>query len=454
MSRLVGLAGPVQGRTWTLGRELSIGRSNNNDVQIEDLALSRQQCAIREEDGRFRLEDHGSSNGTFVNGQPVTSRVLEHGAQIRAGHCLFVFLEDEMDASPESAGVEVDRGQIAVGSTVVLTPEDSLYLEPGKSPIKRGEKALRDLEILLRISAAILLTGDSPGEILSAKDWRRAADEAGAMTVSRTVVERVLRERVSLLSNDVRRHSGLESAGSLLTANVSAVIAVPLIAFQRALGVIYGGSRNPQTRFDEQQLQLLTGIAGIAAAALDNSLRFSELENENDRLKAEINVRHNMVGDSPAMRKVLEFVAKVAPTSSTVLLQGESGTGKELVARAIHRNSPRSARPFVAINCAALTETLLESELFGHEKGAFTGAVAQKLGKLEEAEGGTLSWTRLGNSRQGCRRSCCGFSRSANLSVSAGYGRSRPTSGLLRQRTGISKRARAREGSGKTFTID
>ena len=99
---------------------------------------------------------------------------------------------------------------------------------------------------------------------------------------------------------------------------------------------------------------------------------------------------HDMVGASRGIREVLALVRRVAPTSSTVLIQGETGTGKELVARAIHRNSPRATRPFLAINCAALTESLLESELFGHEKGAFTGAIAQKKGKIETAAGGTL----------------------------------------------------------------
>jgi Nif-specific regulatory protein len=107
-------------------------------------------------------------------------------------------------------------------------------------------------------------------------------------------------------------------------------------------------------------------------------------------LRSEINLEHSMVGTSARMREILEMVQRVAPTTSTVLIQGESGTGKELVARALHRNSPRSDQNFVAINCAALTESLLESELFGHERGAFTGAVGQKKGKIEVADKGTL----------------------------------------------------------------
>ena len=162
------------------------------------------------------------------------------------------------------------------------------------------------------------------------------------------------------------------------------------------MGVIYLDASNPDAHFDENHLQLLTAIGSIAAAALDNARRMESLEQENRRLQDEISLEHNMVGDSPRMRDVYQFIARVAPRDITVLIFGESGTGKELVARAIHRTSSRANKPCVAINCAALAENLLESELFGHEKGAFTGAIAQKKGKLEVAEGGTVFLDEIG----------------------------------------------------------
>ena len=140
----------------------------------------------------------------------------------------------------------------------------------------------------------------------------------------------------------------------------------------------------------------MASIAGISAVALENARRLLWLEQENLRLAAEINLQHNMVGESGAMKEVYRFLSRVAPTDATVLVRGESGTGKELVARAIHRNSPRASQPFVAINCAAIPEGLLESELFGHERGAFTGAVAQKKGRLETAEGGVVFLDEIG----------------------------------------------------------
>src|SRR5262249_45295609 len=141
----------------------------------------------------------------------------------------------------------------------------------------------------------------------------------------------------------------------------------------------------------------LSAVSTLASIALGSGRELDQLRTENELLEQALGERdYGIVGDSEPMKRLLQMVDRVAPRDTTVLILGESGTGKELIARAIHTRSQRSAQPFVAINCAALTETLLESEMFGHEKGAFTGAAAQKKGKLEIAEGGTVFLDEIG----------------------------------------------------------
>ena len=195
-----------------------------------------------------------------------------------------------------------------------------------------------------------------------------------------------------------------EGAGILATTEDSRyVLAAPLITSARILGVIYFDTCAPCAPFHEDHLELASSVGAILGLALENARRLEWLETENERLQEAGDIEHDMVGVSPRMREVYQFVSKVAPSDSTVLIRGESGTGKELVARAIHRNSSRAGMPFLAINCAALTETLLESELFGHEKGAFTGAYAQKRGKLELADRGTVFLDEVGEMPPACQ---------------------------------------------------
>ena len=208
------------------------------------------------------------------------------------------------------------------------------------------------------------------------------------MDVSPTLVTRVVEEGVAILSNSAEDDETYP--GSTMRRKVKSVIAIPVSIFGRTRGVLYLDGLNLSVRFDEDLLQFFAAIGYIAAQAIENARRFEQLANENRQLRAEIDVEHNMVGDSPCMRELYQFIGKVAASDSTVLIYGESGTGKELVARAIHVNSVRATKPFVAINCAAIAETLLESELFGYEKGAFTGAAGRKAGKLESGEGGTV----------------------------------------------------------------
>ena len=169
-----------------------------------------------------------------------------------------------------------------------------------------------------------------------------------------------------------------------------------MVAKERVIGVLYVDSSNTESQFTKRDLELLAAIAGLGVVGIENARQFERLSTENRQLRAEVSLTHDMVGRSAKMREVYQFVERVAASDSTVLIYGESGTGKELAARAIHKNSARKEQPFVGLNCAALTETLLESELFGHEKGAFTSAVSQKKGYLEVAEGGTIFLDEIG----------------------------------------------------------
>jgi transcriptional regulator with GAF, ATPase, and Fis domain len=404
--RLTAILGPLQGSTIDLTQpEVSIGREPSNTLSISDMLLSRKHCLIKNKGERSIITDLGSLNGIYVNKIRTTERLLEHGDQIQIGESLFLFLAPQDETLSD---VEINKSGLSAQSTVQLRIEDAVYLKPkaGKALLP-VERMAQDLSSLLKISqelnslqditslpnklidlifeiipaerGAILLATEDTNEFTSTYAVDRRSGGT-TVQVSDSIAHQVLHEKLGILCNGITHGEPSNKIHSLLC--------VPLTAFQKTLGIIYMDTSDPNVMFDEGHLQLLTGISGIAAVAFKNAGIINKLKDENRQLLAK--VEHNIVGDSPIMQKIYHLISKIAPTDSNVLICGETGTGKELVARAIHRNSSRSDQPFIAINCAVLTETLLESELFGHEKGAFTGAIAQKKGKMELAEGGTL----------------------------------------------------------------
>lgn len=209
------------------------------------------------------------------------------------------------------------------------------------------------------------------------------------------VAERKKGAIVNDVGHDPRFEPTVDSSTGFTTQSI---LAVPLIEEGRVLGVLEVLNTSKPKRFDQADLDLLTAYASHAAVALRNAQLFSVIREEKRLLQVSLDERYRtLIVESLAMRKVVETAEKAAKSQATILLLGESGVGKEILARSIHVWSPRAAKPFVAVNCVALSDHLLESELFGHEKGAFTGATQQKKGLLEIAQGGTVFLDEIGD---------------------------------------------------------
>jgi transcriptional regulator with GAF, ATPase, and Fis domain len=405
--------------------EATLGRDPTNAVPVVDPSVSRKHCLLRRaEDGRFQIKDLASRNGTLVNGVTVQEQWLRHGDEIAIGDSVFLFLLDEIDRVPATR-VEFDDSHPS-SETKLISPKEVVYLQPDRLlrelpatsqlarnlsalvKISRVLHAIRDLdelqgqlldlifEVVPANRGAILLTEGASMEFNSQFARTRQAGAVQSVRVSLTIAFQVMKENVAILGVDVPGSAKLREVESLAGAEVRSLLCVPLTVFQRMIGCIYLDSTAVGNRFNEDHLHLMAAIAGISAVALDNARQLQWLEQENLRLTTEISQDQSMVGDGTRMKEVQALLAKVAHADSTVLIGGESGTGKELAARALHRNSDRASKPFVAINCAAIPEALLESDLFGHERGAFTGASTQKKGRLEVADGGVVFLDEIG----------------------------------------------------------
>ncbi len=396
MAQIVVVQGPDKGRAINLqGDRIAIGRDPECELALGDRTVSRRHCEIRREGDRWVLADLGSRNKTYLNDDPVERAPLADGDIIGVGDTEIRFELEPEEARGEEFNTTILRRYRYSPDSV--PSEEAAGLRSRLSVLAslgRRVDGVRSSRELLHLTISELLPVLSAhwgvGLLRSKNSWKIIARTGapGRHAFSKTLLSRLLEGEESVLYAGVSSEEPPEVSESIRRAKVQAVVAAPLRSAGEILGALYFAKQ--EGSFGEEDLFAVSAASNQVALLLGHLLEEERLAEERRVLIEQIRSSHRIVGTSKAISEVLEFIARAAPTDATVLIRGETGTGKELVASAIHYASPRAGKPFVQLNCAAIPENLLESELFGHEKGAFTGATSRKLGHFEVADGGTV----------------------------------------------------------------
>ena len=427
------------------GRVTTIGRSSANRVVLEDDLCSRNHCQVFHRDGDWVLRDLGSRNGTRVDDDDVNGDWnLRAGQFIQIGSVGLAFTLDLSDPIPQSKAAALERKTRAGIGATLERPSD--VIEPAilhrrhRSRLGVGDELQRDrtsreLSRLYRLGLEMGAARDS-GELCNAV-LRSLAEETAADIIAilllpetpaetpqqallqivayhssndlpyRRVSDKlshvVLSEREALLARHLTGESELAGSESLADLDVLSVICAPIRTPNSMLGLIHLYTTEAGHVLEEDDLDFTLAVADQLALALDNLKEretlvsgLARVTGQKETLQRQLEIASELIGVSDAMNQLRERIKLIATTDAIVLIRGESGVGKELVARSIHFNSRRSNEGFVCMNCAALSESLLESELFGHEKGSFTGATERKIGRFEQADKGTLFLDEVG----------------------------------------------------------
>lgn len=409
MAKLIITDGPGAGQSYLLDSgELVIGRDTVCEVSLADVKVSRRHAVLRAGRGGCTIEDLGSSNGTYLNDKVIGSKkvALADGDVIRIGQSVLLFSGSGIDVfedqdtiiqtfdsgvQPLFDDLEKEGGAQALRFLLDLARE----AESAGSIAKLAEVLIDGLEVAVKADRVMLFTGrNSDMRVVECK-LNSQKKEMYSLPHSTTVVAKVAAEKVAVMSR-IADDERFKNAESIADFHISSAICVPLLGGDELLGVVYLDRINRTQKFNSYDLDLCSAAALQCSMALMSIKRLGELRESRDRLEAELNGPDGFIGKAESLRNTYDFIAKVAPTDAGVLILGESGTGKELVSRAIHKQSARVDKPFVIVNCAALAESLAEAELFGHERGAFTGADKSRPGRFLAADGGTIFLDEVG----------------------------------------------------------
>jgi DNA-binding NtrC family response regulator/pSer/pThr/pTyr-binding forkhead associated (FHA) protein len=389
VARLVAMFGPCRGVARELDAPLVVGRAAEGGLQLLDDKVSREHCLIEPGETGHMLKDLGSRNGTWLNGQRLQAPTrLRPGDHVSVGESVLVY-------EPSFEALRARDGE----STLVLTRTRAEAARPSGTPgpdalARAGELALRAATAQSPESAATLVfealsSALQPSALVLLRLGPRGprplhTQPKGAhLTVSQELVEAALRSGRALAMPEAQARPDSDAHSTRVRRADAHVLCAPLYAAGQPAGVLCALREQP---FHDEELAL----AGALALAAAPSLCPPETPARTPGFQPP-------VAESANMREALRIASAAAPVQSTVLITGESGTGKEEVARALHALGPRVRGPFIAVNCGAIPSELAESELFGHEKGAFTGAQSARAGVFEQADGGTLFLDEVGD---------------------------------------------------------
>ncbi|MSP25527.1 MAG: GAF domain-containing protein [Myxococcales bacterium] len=399
----------------------TIGRAAGSDLLLDADGVEASHAQIAFDGRDFVIDELARAGLMTINGKKKRRARLVHGDRIGFGTAELAF-------SMFAEGLHKGAAETALANETVLTQLGAQEIAGVRKLFAFSEKliVIRDLDTLLNtmIDDVIELTHARTGLILLLESALANAHEAagaGAATaerwvvraarnvdrsavadsegrVSDSIVQQVLTTCRPVIVSDALSDTTFGKSASVVKMQLSSVMCVPLVAQGEPFGALYLGNDKVKELFRKPQLDLLTIFAAQASLILQNAMLLAGLREDKAKLETELRTKHfgSIIGTSTAMRELFRKLDKVAATDISVLITGETGTGKELVASELHTRSPRAKGPFVTINCGAIPENLIESELFGHVKGSFTGAIADRPGRFHVADGGTLFLDEVG----------------------------------------------------------
>ncbi|MFT4625316.1 MAG: transcriptional regulator with GAF, ATPase, and Fis domain [Myxococcota bacterium] len=367
----------------------TIGRASGNDLVLDDPTMAASHASLVRQAGKYVLSTTGKGM-LYVNGRRVRSAELRDGDAVLLGAWQLAWAEGEpAKSAPSDTPPSLDELSALVGLSGEMmqdTAPNRLFasLLKGLAAITRAEKGF------------VIVMRDGQRHLAASHNVEN--ERLDITKVSDSIVDQVVRELRPVIVSDAMSDSRFGRAKSVVDLKLSSVMCVPLQYRNDLLGVIYLGNDKITDLFTDRDLALLKIYAAQASIIVYHALTLNQLrlDNKNLRSRLEQSSQGEMIGTCPPMKRLYRVIRRVAPTDLSVLVLGETGTGKELVARELHKLSLRKGKTFIAINCGAIPENLLESELFGHKRGAFTGAVSDKVGKVEAADGGTLFLDEIG----------------------------------------------------------